>query len=846
MINTIKHTLIPVNYLTAQENNNNKIIANGHNFFSSTTTTTVNTTSDNLFTTEFNVKQWAIAASASSEYSATRYSVEQVIGVPDTGLVTGKDQQEIDKAWAEAKSKINESNTLTLTYSEPVYIKDIIARETWNPGAISKVEVMKDGIFVTVYTKTDAGETGGTMSGVQVGKVSDTKISLTHALDYLSNKIRLTIGNNANEYNEIDAVQLISASVFFNVTVLSSADVLNKIYEDSGYVGNTPDDDKTTVEQLSMVAKGVNYYLEDRYQAAIEAKTDFTNPTDSAAQAIMTDEVATLVTEQSANLSFLYFGHTSFNDDISNMDTSLATNMSYMFCYDETITRGVCYNEGFNQDIGNWDVGNVTNMNRMFYGANVFNQDIGNWDVSKVVNMKEMFCYATSFNQDIGNWDVSKVVNMSHMFIDTLFNQNISNWDVGRVTDTSSMFSSTPFNQNISNWDVGEVVNMEDMFSGAIAFNQNIGNWNVSNVINMIGMFDYTEAFNQDISSWDVGNVTNMRWMFFDASAFNQDIGNWNVSKVTDMGYMFASTIVFNQDIGNWNVNKVTDMGYMFSYTDSFNQDIGNWNVSKVTNMGEMFYYAKAFNQDIGNWNIKNLEVANNILDKTAFSTENYDLLLAGWSDVNVTDNEGIKTGVSFGANDTKYTNATARQALLDKNWTIADNGLLNDSNNNGIKDVFVGNNAKNTIDKSGHGEAITLHGLGDNDTLTGSNHADTLYGGAGDDTLTGNAGADTFVYSYQNAGHDTIKDFNASEGDKINLSYLMDGYQEDKVLSDYLTLLSNSKSQAVLHISANGNVNGSNDEATREGSVTITLENIAYSEGLLNNLVDNSHIVLI
>jgi len=250
------------------------------------------------------------------------------------------------------------------------------------------------------------------------------------------------------------------------------------------------------------------------------------------------------------------------------------------------------------------------------------------------------------------------------------------------------------------------------------------------------------------------------------------------------------------------------------------------------------------------------------MLNYTAFSTENYDLLLAGWSDVNVTDNEGIKTGVSFGANDTKYTNATARQALLDKNWTITDNGLLNDSNNNGIEDVFVGNNAKNTIDKSGHREAITLHGLGDNDTLIGSNHADTLYGGAGDDTLTGNAGADTFVYSYQNAGHDIIKDFNVGEGDKINLSYLMDGYQKDKVLSDYLTLLSNSKNQAVLHISANGNSNVAvvitniddvdglsndlNSDATRNDSTAITLENIAYSEELLNNLVDNGYIVLI
>ena len=61
------------------------------------------------------------------------------------------------------------------------------------------------------------------------------------------------------------------------------------------------------------------------------------------------------------------------------------------------------------------------------------------------------------------------------------------------------------------------------------------------------------------------------------------------------------------------------------------------------------------------------------------------------------------------------------------------------------------------------------------NDTLIGNNNANVLNGWGtngdnGNDTLTGNGGADTFVFS---GGHVTITDFNHSENDKVDLSFL-------------------------------------------------------------------------
>jgi Ca2+-binding RTX toxin-like protein len=65
---------------------------------------------------------------------------------------------------------------------------------------------------------------------------------------------------------------------------------------------------------------------------------------------------------------------------------------------------------------------------------------------------------------------------------------------------------------------------------------------------------------------------------------------------------------------------------------------------------------------------------------------------------------------------------------------------------------------------------------LTDNDTLIGGNGDDILTGGAGTDILTGGAGADKFVFNNKFEGIDIIKDFQWTEGDKIQISALSFG----------------------------------------------------------------------
>ena len=151
----------------------------------------------------------------------------------------------------------------------------------------------------------------------------------------------------------------------------------------------------------------------------------------------------------------------------------------------------------------------VTDMSELFKGKASFNQDISKWDVSNVTDMRNMFNYAHAFNQDISKWDVSKVTDMGLMFYSLEeFNQDISKWDVSKVTDMRLMFAyAEAFNQNLSKWDVSKVTDMWGMFVYAQAFNQDISKWDVSQVTDMRLMFFRAVAFNQDLSGWCVEKI---------------------------------------------------------------------------------------------------------------------------------------------------------------------------------------------------------------------------------------------------------------------------------------------------------------------------------------------------
>jgi surface protein len=111
---------------------------------------------------------------------------------------------------------------------------------------------------------------------------------------------------------------------------------------------------------------------------------------------------------------------------------------------------------------------NMTNMGSMFSGCSSFNQPVSNFDTSNVTHMSSVFYGCSSFNQPVSNFDTSNVTNMSYMFYGcSSFNQPVSNFDTSNVAIMRAMFyNCSSFNQDLSLFSIESVTNLVDMLKG--------------------------------------------------------------------------------------------------------------------------------------------------------------------------------------------------------------------------------------------------------------------------------------------------------------------------------------------------------------------------------------------
>jgi Ca2+-binding RTX toxin-like protein len=109
--------------------------------------------------------------------------------------------------------------------------------------------------------------------------------------------------------------------------------------------------------------------------------------------------------------------------------------------------------------------------------------------------------------------------------------------------------------------------------------------------------------------------------------------------------------------------------------------------------------------------------------------------------------------------------------------WTLADefehlslSGTADlDGTGNSVANRLEGNAGANLLDGADGDD--TIYGQGGTDTLIGGGGADLLSGDAGEDHLQGGLGADRFLFQgVAEANGDVIADFNALEGDRIDL----------------------------------------------------------------------------
>lgn len=193
--------------------------------------------------------------------------------------------------------------------------------------------------------------------------------------------------------------------------------------------------------------------------------------------------------------------------DFNDIDTSKITDMENLF--DLILDRSkIGLIENLKPKVSNWDVSNVTDMSGMFDGLSSFNDDLSFWDVSQVTDFSGMFWNCTSFEgKGLDKWDTSSAKDIHSMFKNCeSFNQNLSNWDVSNVDDFGSMFRQCfKMDFDFSNWNVDKMEIASYMFYKCTNFKgKGLDKWNVNKLETSKRMFSGCENLEANLDNWTI------------------------------------------------------------------------------------------------------------------------------------------------------------------------------------------------------------------------------------------------------------------------------------------------------------------------------------------------------
>ena len=276
-------------------------------------------------------------------------------------------------------------------------------------------------------------------------------------------------------------------------------------------------------------------------------------------------DLSVLDTSEVTDMSYMFYNCSNLTSlDLSSFDTSKVTDMSYMF-FGCSLT---------NLDVSKFDTSHVIYMSDMFHSCdNLTSLDLSKFDTSKVTDMSEMFSSCDKLTDlDLRNFDTSEVINMSNMFnyCLSLTSLDVSSFDTSKVTDIDNMFYNcgSLTSLDVSNFDTSKVTNMSDMFFGCSGLTSlDVSKFDTSQVTEMGSMFEYCSKLTSlDVSKFDTSQVTNMGHMFQNCSSLTSlDLRNFNTSQVTIMHEMFKGcSELTGLDLRNFDTSKVTNMRYMF------------------------------------------------------------------------------------------------------------------------------------------------------------------------------------------------------------------------------------------------------------------------------------------
>ena len=361
-------------------------------------------------------------------------------------------------------------------------------------------------------------------------------------------------------------------------------------------------------------------------------------------------------TIQPTSTSYLFYELTNVTSvDVSNLDTSLVTDMSYMFNYCTSLTEitglknlntsNVINMEGAFEscrslnslDLSGWNTSKVTSMAYMFEGCtDLVSLDLSGWNTSKVTNMVFMFGGSISLTEIKGleSLNTSNVIEMDNMFYNcqslsgsiTIMNSNISYYEAvfeGCSTATGSKFIVN-YTNTYTKAMAQEIVNTKSSNSNVVLYippANLINGEDFNTAIEFFGNSDSIQFLNEPPTDPTPGDILLVSEATSPVKAYMallptgeiivypEEAGSPLVANKSCYR-MFYKISVTSINFNNFDTSNVTNMEAMFRGCDRLMLlDLSKFNTSKVTNMKSMFngcsMLESIYVKDL--WNISNV-----------------------------------------------------------------------------------------------------------------------------------------------------------------------------------------------------------------------------------------------
>jgi surface protein len=188
--------------------------------------------------------------------------------------------------------------------------------------------------------------------------------------------------------------------------------------------------------------------------------------------------------------------------------------------------------------------------------------DLSKVNTSKVTDMSYMFNYCKVPYLDLSGFDVSNVSNMDHMFYYCTSEINIDGWDTSKLTNANYMFSSFTNGGkylDLSVLDFSNVIKADSMFDGCNIDYVDIRNLNL-NLAKLSSLpFRSVDGTVLDLSNYDITGLKRTYNLVYFCDCPTVDLTNWKTTEVTDMG----STFYYNSNLErlimpDWDMTNVT------------------------------------------------------------------------------------------------------------------------------------------------------------------------------------------------------------------------------------------------------------------------------------------------